>query len=90
VRAAAERDGLPTMDAIELPARPGDDAGCFLLVATSRVRGRSGVRAARPIKDGGARCYLLVGCWSVGCVGVMWTRTGYTAGLGTLPSRLRE
>jgi K+-sensing histidine kinase KdpD len=35
---AVERDGLPTMDAVELRAGPGDDAGCYLLVATSRVR----------------------------------------------------
>jgi K+-sensing histidine kinase KdpD len=35
---AVDRDGLPTMDAVELPAGPGDDAGCYLLVATSRVR----------------------------------------------------
>lgn len=33
-----ERDGLPVDDAIELPAGPGGEAGCLLLVASTRVR----------------------------------------------------
>ena len=32
------REGLPTMDAIELPAGRDSEGGRFLLVATSRVR----------------------------------------------------